>query len=299
MSTQLINTAQGFRDACDAVRRSGRSLGLVPTMGALHEGHASLIRAAKQLADEVAVSIFVNPTQFGQNEDFGKYPKTLDRDREVCERSGATLVFAPSIEEMYPAGESTRVTVTGVSSGLCGATRPGHFDGVATIVTKFFVLAGPCTAVFGKKDYQQLKVIERFARDLLLPVTIVGHPIVRDVDAVALSSRNNYLSPSERARAQGIVRGLSAAHRAFAQGERQVSQLTGLVLGQLSAQQLSPQYVEVVDAETLQRFEPGQTAAPRCLLAVAAFCGTTRLIDNVVLGEDPDPILAAAQAHSA
>jgi pantoate--beta-alanine ligase len=262
-------------------------------MGALHSGHAALIRTAASLSTHVAVSIFVNPTQFGPNEDFSRYPRTLDKDTECCEAAGAAFVFAPSALEMYPAGESTRVSVAGLTAGLCGALRPGHFDGVATIVTKFFVLAGTCTAVFGKKDYQQLKVIERFAKDLLLPVRIVGHPIVREPDGLALSSRNAYLSAQQRAQALGIVRGLSSAFCAFKAGVRQGKSLVETAAAELARHGLVPQYVSLVNAETLEPLGD-RPVTERALLAVAALCGSTRLIDNVVLGEDPDPLQANA-----
>jgi pantoate--beta-alanine ligase len=241
----------------------------------------------------VAVSIFVNPTQFGPNEDFNRYPRSLEKDTECCEAAGAAFVFAPSALEMYPAGESTRVSVSGLTAGLCGISRPGHFDGVATIVTKLFVLAGACTAVFGKKDYQQLKVIERFTKDLLLPVRIVGHPIVREPDGLALSSRNAYLSAQERAQALGIVRGLSLAYCAFNAGVRQPKLLVETAAAELDRHGLLPQYVSLVDADTLEPVGD-RPVTERALLAIAALCGRTRLIDNVVLDEDPDPLQANA-----
>ena len=293
MGLQLFTNANDFRLACEQVRRAGNTLSLVPTMGALHAGHATLIRTAASLSTHVAVSIFVNPTQFGPNEDFNRYPRTLEKDTECCEAAGARLVFAPSALEMYPVGESTRVSVSGLTAGLCGTSRPGHFDGVATIVTKLFVLAGVCTAVFGKKDYQQLKVIERFAKDLLLPVRIVGHPIVREPDGLALSSRNAYLSAQERAQALGIVRGLSLAFCAFKAGVRQPNSLVEVVAAELERHGLVPQYVSLVDADTLEPLGD-RPVTERALLAVAAMCGRTRLIDNVVLGEDPDPLQANA-----
>jgi pantoate--beta-alanine ligase len=293
MGLQLINNASDFRLACELVRRAGNTLSLVPTMGALHAGHATLIRTAASLSTHVAVSIFVNPTQFGPNEDFNRYPRTLEKDTECCEAAGAVLVFAPSALEMYPAGESTRVAVSGLTAGLCGISRPGHFDGVATIVAKLFVLAGACTAVFGKKDYQQLKVIERFTKDLLLPVRIVGHPIVREPDGLALSSRNAYLSAQERAQALGIVRGLSLAYCAFNAGVRQPKSLVETAAAELDRHGLLPQYVSLVDADTLEPLGD-RPVTERALLAIAALCGRTRLIDNVVLGEDPDPLQANA-----
>jgi pantoate--beta-alanine ligase len=289
MGVKVFTHASDFRLACKQVRRAGNTLSLVPTMGALHAGHAALIRTAASLASHVAVSIFVNPTQFGPNEDFSQYPRILDKDIECCETAGAVLVFAPSALEMYPAGESTRVSVAGLTAGLCGTSRPRHFDGVATIVCKLFVLAGTCTAVFGKKDYQQLKVIERLAKDLLLPVRIVGHAIIREPDGLALSSRNAYLSEQERAQALGIVRGLSSAFRAFEAGARQPKSLIEAAAAELDRHVLVPQYVSLVDADTLEPLGD-RPVTERALLAVAALCGRTRLIDNIVLGEDSDPL---------
>lgn len=291
MGLQVFTHANDFRLACEHVRRTGNTLSLVPTMGALHAGHAALIRTGANLATHVAVSIFVNPTQFGPNEDFSRYPRTFEKDIECCEAAGALLVFAPSALEMYPAGESTRVSVSGLTAGLCGTSRPGHFDGVSTIVTKLLVLAGACTAIFGKKDYQQLKVIERCAKDLLLPVQIVGHQILREPDGLALSSRNAYLSVQERAQALGLVRGLSSAFCAFQAGLRQPKLLIDAIATELGRHGLVPQYVSLVDADTLEPLDV-RSVTERALLAVAALCGGTRLIDNIVLGEDPDPLPA-------
>ncbi|MGH9443234.1 MAG: pantoate--beta-alanine ligase, partial [Thermoanaerobaculia bacterium] len=225
-SPRLVRTAEEFRSLADGVRASGARLGLVPTMGALHEGHRVLMREARRRAGVVAVTLFVNPTQFGPNEDLGRYPRDLEGDLAKCAAEGVALVFAPDVREMYPAGERTRVSVGGLTAHLCGASRPGHFDGVATIVTKLFALAGPCTAVFGQKDYQQLQVIRRLARDLFLPIEIVGHPTVREPDGLALSSRNAFLSVEERARALAIPRALASAARTFHEGERGAAALT-------------------------------------------------------------------------
>ena len=290
MSLQLLTTANEFARACHESRLAGSTLGLVPTMGALHWGHAALMHEAKRLSSCVAVTIFVNPTQFGPSEDFSRYPRPLERDRECCEAAGVSLLFVPSTQEMYPAGESTRVSVSGLTEGLCGASRPKHFDGVATIVTKLFVLSGTCTAIFGKKDYQQYKVIERLVKDLLLPVKVVAHPIVRDADGLALSSRNAYLSTGERARAVGIVRGLSSAYRAHKAGERRVEFLIQRVTEELGAHSLDAQYASLVDADSLELLNSDAKCPERALIAVAAFCGKTRLIDNIVLGEDTDPL---------
>ena len=293
MTLELVHGVDEFRAACDAVRQQG-SLGLVPTMGALHRGHLALVEAAKKLTSAVAVTIFVNPTQFGPNEDFSRYPRTLERDVELCREAGARLVFAPSTEAMYPKGEKTRVHVAGLTEHLCGPRRPDHFDGVATIVSKLFAVAGPCTAVFGRKDYQQLKVIERMARDLLLPITVAGYPTVRDPDGLALSSRNIYLSPEERQRALAIPRALSAAVASFAAGERRVSELLGAAEREIAAVASRIDYVSLVDADELTPLSPEAPVPGRALLAVAAFFATTRLIDNVVLGEDRAPLAGNA-----
>jgi pantoate--beta-alanine ligase len=290
---QLSQTPAEFRTLCEGVRARGRTLGLVPTMGALHEGHAALIREAVRHTDRVAVTIFVNPTQFGPNEDLERYPRTLEHDLELCAQAGAELVFAPRAEEMYPPGERTRVNVAGLTEHLCGASRPGHFSGVATIVTKLFALAGRCTAVFGRKDYQQLKVIERLTRDLLLPVRIVAHATVRETDGLALSSRNRYLTPAERDRALAIPRALTEAACAFSAGERRVSVLRGAAQATLEQAELRVDYVSVADAEELLPYADEAALGERALLAVAALCGTTRLIDNLVLGEEPAPLAGA------
>jgi pantoate--beta-alanine ligase len=282
-----------FRRAAQAVRAADKRLGLVPTMGALHEGHLSLVHEARARADEVAVTIFVNPTQFGPNEDFARYPRTLERDLELCREAGVRHVFAPEASEMYPAGERTRVRVSRLTSALCGPHRPGHFDGVATIVSKLFAVAGECLAVFGRKDYQQLKVIERMTRDLLLPVEIVGFRTLRDADGLALSSRNAYLTSEERARALGIARGLSAAVSAFESGERLAGELRDAALEYLTQAGLRLDYVTVADPDELTPVSDDARVGDRALLAVAGFMGKTRLIDNVVLGEDPAPIASA------
>ncbi|MEZ4375079.1 MAG: pantoate--beta-alanine ligase [Polyangiaceae bacterium] len=289
MTIRVVHGLDEFRAACDDVRRGGR-LGLVPTMGALHSGHLRLVERARELADVVAVTIFVNPTQFGQNEDLDRYPRDLDGDVAKCERAGASLVFAPEVAAMYPAGERTRVRVSGLTEALCGRSRPTHFEGVTTIVTKLFAVAGPCTAVFGRKDYQQLKVIERMTRDLLLPVQVVGERTVREPDGLAMSSRNAYLTPEQRESALGIARGLSQAVRAHQRGERSVGVLTDMVVRSLAESGLEQDYVTLADADTITPLSTKESSGDRAVLAVAAKCGQTRLIDNVVLGEDPAPI---------
>ncbi|MBN1612176.1 MAG: pantoate--beta-alanine ligase [Polyangiaceae bacterium] len=286
MSLELCSTVSDFRDACDAIRASGRSLGLVPTMGALHSGHMALVDYARQQASSVAVSLFVNPTQFGPNEDLSRYPRDLAGDLEKCEAHGVSLIFAPPASEMYASDESTRVVVRGLTDGLCGAARPGHFDGVATIVTKLFAVVGPSIAVFGRKDYQQLKVVQRLVRDLLLPVRIFAHPTVREADGLALSSRNAYLTQEQRQRARAIPRGLLRAMHSFARGERRAVVLRDSVRDELGHAHLEAEYVTLADPESLAPVELGGAVGSTALLALAARIGSTRLIDNVVLGEE-------------
>lgn len=283
----VLEDPAAVRRACDQARAEGRNVGFVPTMGALHEGHLSLVREARRHADFVVCSIFVNPTQFGPNEDFAKYPRDLEGD--VTKLDGVDLVFAPPPDAMYPKGERTRVRVDGLTEHLCGPHRPGHFEGVTTVVAKLFSVVGPCTAVFGKKDYQQLTVLRRMTIDLFFPVAIVGAPIVREADGVAMSSRNAYLSADERARARAISRGLRAAHEAFAKGERGAGTLRRLALDAVSPAATSIDYVTVADADALAPFADDAEVPERALLAVACRVGATRLIDNVVLGEDPAP----------
>jgi len=266
------------------LRADGGAVALVPTMGFLHEGHLSLVDLAGELADHVAVSIFVNPLQFGPSEDFAEYPRDEVRDLALLEERGAELVFIPEIEEMYPSGDPL-VTVDPGPLGrrLCGAYRPGHFGGVLIVVAKLFGLLRPRTAVFGRKDFQQAVLIRRMAQDLDLGVDVVTGPIVREADGLALSSRNSYLSAEERAQAPAIQRGMKAAAERFEGGERSVERLLEVVRSHVEAEDLLRlQYVELVDAADL---EPVGTARDGAVLAVAAFCGETRLIDNLSLGE--------------
>jgi pantoate--beta-alanine ligase len=283
----VVTTPAEARAALDAARSRGARVGFVPTMGALHDGHLALVAEAKRRASYVACSIFVNPTQFGPNEDYTRYPRDLAKDVERL--AGVDLVFAPEVSAMYPPGDETRVRVGALAAHLCGPHRPGHFEGVATVVTKLFGIAGPCTAVFGKKDYQQLAIIRRLVIDLFLPVEIVGHPIVREPDGLAMSSRNAYLSAEERARALALSRGLAAAARAFAGGERRAGALRDAARAPIEKAATSIDYVTVADPETVQPLGDDAHVGARALLAVACRIGTTRLIDNVVLGEDPAP----------
>jgi pantoate--beta-alanine ligase len=264
------------------------SVGFVPTMGALHEGHLSLAREARDRAGFVVASVFVNPTQFGPNDDFSRYPRDLEGDAKKLGSVGVDAVFAPSAQDVYPEGEATRVRVGGLAAPLEGERRPGHFEGVATVVAKLFGIVAPATAVFGRKDYQQLLVVRRLVQDLFLPVTVVSHSIVRDPDGLAMSSRNAYLSQDERARALSIVRGLDAAARRFASGERSPLELAGEARRPIAAAASSVDYVEVRDAATLAPIEGPVNG--RAVILVACRVGSTRLIDNLVLGEDAPPL---------
>jgi pantoate--beta-alanine ligase len=286
----FVATVADCRARCDTARAEGKTVVLVPTMGALHLGHRRLIETARCHGSFVVVSIFVNPTQFGPNEDFAKYPRPIEADVAVCRAAGANLVFAPSVEQMYSPGERTRVRVDGLTREMCGRSRPTHFDGVTTIVTKFFAIVGPKVALFGRKDYQQFRVIQKMASDLHLPVTIVGCPTVREPDGLALSSRNQYLSPEERLAALAIPEALSRAVLAHRGGERSTSALLRMVEGALSRAQLRQDYVVLAHPELLELVAADGRAPERVLLALAAYSGTTRLIDNVVLGEDPPPL---------
>lgn len=259
-------------------------------MGALHEGHATLVRAARAATRVVVATVFVNPTQFGPSEDLAKYPRTLDADVALAEEAGAALVFAPPVEEMYPPGDETRVRVPSTARALCGEFRPTHFEGVATVVTKLLAMTGPCTAFFGRKDYQQLQVIRRLVRDLFLAVDVVGVPTVREPDGVALSSRNRYLTVTQRESARRIPEGLSLAHAAHLAGERRVSVLTSLVRDHVARVADSVDYVTLADPASVVPFADDAAAPDVAVLAVALRLGAARLIDNVVLGEDRAPI---------
>jgi pantoate--beta-alanine ligase len=278
---QIIRTVNELRAWSRAARGAGKTVGLVPTMGALHEGHASLIRAARSRSDAVAVSIFVNPTQFGPTEDYARYPRAFESDCALAESLGTDAVFAPSVEEMYPAGAASFVEVDGLSGRLDGASRPGHFRGVATVVTKLFVATEPDLAFFGQKDAAQVAVLRRMTLDLRLATEIVVCPIVRESDGLALSSRNVYLNADERRQALALNRGLRWVEAMFAQGERRASVLIDAAGEILSAQALVRiDYVSLVDWNTL---EPLDAAVPGALFALAAWVGTTRLIDNTIL----------------
>lgn len=286
---ELWRDPEAFRSACDAARARGERVGLVPTMGALHAGHLALVEEAGRRAGKVVVSIFVNPTQFGPNEDFARYPRSLEADCDAVAAAGAHGVFAPEVSGMYPPGDETRVRVGATAGPLCGAHRPDHFEGVATIVTKLFALTGPCVAIFGRKDYQQLQVIRRLVRDLWLPVEVVGAPTVRESDGVAMSSRNAYLTAAQRASARAIPRALAEVHRAFERGERDAAALAAMARAIVGRVASSIDYVEVADPDSLRLLAAGERTGDRALVAMAVRLGGARLIDNIVLGEDPPP----------
>jgi pantoate--beta-alanine ligase len=278
MNPRIVHTVAEMRAAVAGWRAAGERVGLVPTMGALHEGHLALVRAARATCRRTIVSIFVNPTQFGPNADFDRYPRDLVGDVATLAAVGADLVFAPDVAEMYPQGFATAVTVSGLTEGLCGPYRPGHFAGVATVVSKLLNQAAPDAAFFGEKDFQQLQVIRRLARDLDLPVEIVGVPTVREADGLAMSSRNLYLSADERSRAAAIYRVLSAAARDLAAGEN-AADVIARGKAELARAGFAPiDYLEIVDAATLKPIPRGAAGAR---VAVAAWLGRTRLIDNV------------------
>ena len=277
----VYETIEQMRSACQAAKQGGQRLGFVPTMGALHEGHVSLVRAAKARCDVVAASIFVNPTQFGPNEDFSKYPRSFEWDLKLLEKEGVELLFAPSVEEMYPGDAVTFVTVEGLSERLCGKSRPGHFRGVTTVVSKLFHITQPDLAFFGQKDAAQVAIIRRMARDLNLGVEIVVCPIVREADGLAMSSRNAYLSLQQHRSALVLSRSLAQVKKLFEQGERCAGKL-GAAGRQVFSEEPSVRldYFEIVNPETL---EPVEHITDSALVAVAAFVGGTRLIDNIVL----------------
>lgn len=278
---KIIHSIKEMQTEADRLRADGLKIGFVPTMGFLHEGHLSLIREAGRRTDRIVVSIFVNPTQFGPKEDFAAYPRDFERDRKLSEAEGTDIIFNPVDTEMYPAGHCTHVDVDGLTETLCGASRPGHFRGVTTIVAKLFTAVKPHVAVFGQKDAQQAAVIRRMTADLNLDVEIVVAPIVREADGLAMSSRNVYLSPSERADAVVLRQSLLAAEELFQKGERDASVLVRSVKSMIESKPSARiDYVALSDPDTLQ---PTDQARSGDLMAVAVFVGKTRLIDNLIL----------------
>ena len=284
---KTCRTIDEMRAACRAARQDRRRLGFVPTMGALHAGHMSLVRTARQQCDSVAASIFVNPTQFGPKEDFSKYPRTFDRDCELLEAEGVAILFAPTTEEIYPPGATTFVTVEDLSEKLCGRSRPGHFRGVSTVVAKLFNIVEPDLAFFGQKDAAQVVIIRRMVRDLGFNVEIVVCPIVREPDGLALSSRNAYLNPEQRKQATALYRALMRVQSLADHGESDSVRLSAAALEEFRQQpEVCLDYFEIVDRETL---DPVVSTSRGALVAVAAFVGTTRLIDNIVLHATGEP----------
>lgn len=283
---KLVKTISEVREEVGRARGRGRTIGLVPTMGFLHEGHLSLVDRCRQLADYVVVSIYVNPLQFGPSEDFDRYPRALERDLALVEERGVDLVFAPDDRELYPTELTVAVTPKRLADRLCGLSRPGHFEGVLTVVSKLFGIVQPHVAVFGQKDFQQAVLIRKMVTDLDMPVSVEVAPTVREADGIAMSSRNEYLSTDERRRALSISRGLAAAVTSFRSGQRDATAVRQVVLDTVAAAGgVDLEYVEVVSADEL---EPVGRADDNTVVVVAARVGTTRLIDNVRLDE-PDP----------
>ncbi len=280
---EIVTEPEQIRATCWQWRGDGVRVALVPTMGYFHEGHLSLMRQARQQADKLVVSLFVNPTQFGPNEDLASYPRDMERDSRFAADNGVDILFTPNTGEMYPAGSDTWVQTPTLASGLCGKTRANHFKGVATVVSKLLVLTVPHVAVFGEKDWQQLVIIRRMVKDLWLPVEIIGHPTVRENDGLALSSRNVYLSDSERAQAPQIKKGLDLAAEMVRCGERSVETLVNAVRQYYTTQMplAAIDYIEIVGSESL---EPLATLDGKTRIAVAVRFGAARLIDNRDLG---------------
>jgi pantoate--beta-alanine ligase len=281
----IVHTPRELFAATEAYRKAEQRVGFVPTMGALHDGHLSLVSAARDAgAKRCVVSIFVNPLQFGPTEDLSKYPRTFEDDRKRCEAAGVDLIYAPDPSTMYPTGFQTHVEVEQITKPLEGTARPTHFRGVTTVVAKLFNAVGPCVAAFGRKDYQQWRTLERMVRDLDMPIEVLGCPILREPDGLAMSSRNRYLEPGQRTKATAIHRGLCVASAAFARGERSVSTLTALARDPIEAVFDSIDYVTIADASDVQ--PAMDTAPPHSVMLVAARLGNTRLIDNAVLGQE-------------
>ena len=276
----IVNSANDLRKEINKHKKENKVIGFVPTMGFLHEGHLTLVRTSKEQCDITVVSIFVNPMQFGPNEDFDSYPKDFERDKSLLEEVNTDILFLPSVEEMYPEGFSTKVCVTGVSDGLCGAKREGHFDGVATVVTKLLNMVMPDKAYFGEKDYQQLQVIKRFVKDLNIPVEIVGVPIVREKDGLAMSSRNVYLKPEERESALSLNKSFELVRRLINNNELNPEKIKSEVIKYIdSFPHTKIDYVELVDTENLR---PLTEIKDKFLVALAVFVGKARLIDNKI-----------------
>jgi pantoate--beta-alanine ligase len=278
---KIIEQIDEMRCWSDAKRRQGRRIAFVPTMGFLHDGHLALVRQGREVGDSLVVSIFVNPSQFAPHEDWSAYPRDLERDLKLLQKEGVDIVFHPSAAEMYPDGFQTSVHIENLSARLCGAFRPGHFQGVATVVTKLFNIVQPSTAVFGCKDYQQLQIIRRMARDLNLAVEILAHPTVREPDGLAMSSRNAYLNPAERQAALCLSRSLRRAECLVKNGERRAAAVLGRVRSEIAAEPLARlEYASLSDGENLCEIDQ---VSENAVLAMAVWIGKARLIDNVML----------------
>jgi pantoate--beta-alanine ligase len=277
---KIINTPAEMQRMAQALRRAGKRIGFVPTMGYLHAGHLSLVQIARENADSVVASIFVNPAQFGPNEDLSKYPRDFERDEKLCREAGVDLLFYPTPENMYLSGHSIWVDESSLSGVLCGASRPGHFRGVCTVVAKLLNIVLPDSMVLGEKDAQQLRVLRRMVRDLNFPVEVISGPTVREIDGLAMSSRNKYLTPAERKEAVCLFQSLETAKALFAAGERCAGKIKAAMCGVIGKTSGRIDYIELVDNETLQ---PIETVEKQALIALAVKFSGARLIDNSVL----------------
>jgi pantoate--beta-alanine ligase len=277
---RVIKSAGAMKKLSEVARKKGASIGFVPTMGCLHEGHLSLVREAGKRNDLVVVSIFVNPTQFGPKEDLKKYPRNLKRDLELLSKQKVDAVFCPGVGEMYPEGYGTYIEVKGLSDKLCGASRPGHFKGVATVVAKLLNIVRPHAAYFGEKDFQQLVIIRKMAADLNMNVKIVSMPTVRDADGLAMSSRNSYLSKEERSRAPAIIRSLKLAKTLVGSGIKSAERIKSAMTKLIKTSKLKIDYISICDPRTL---EEKKAVRGKTLVAAAAYAGKTRLIDNITI----------------
>ncbi|MGD9033809.1 MAG: pantoate--beta-alanine ligase [Desulfobacteraceae bacterium] len=279
---EVIETIDAMQKQCEALRVSGKTIALVPTMGFFHEGHLELMRVGRRLADVLAISIFVNPTQFGPSEDFQAYPRDMEGDLAGAKEVGVDLVFAPSVEDMYPDGHQTKIAVERVTKHLCGLSRPGHFDGVTTVVAKLFNIAKPHLAIFGEKDYQQLTAVKRMVKDLDMDTQIIGVPTVREPDGLAMSSRNNYLNPEERESALCLKKSLDLAREMFSQGKKDVQKMREAVEKLILSHPFTEiDYINICDPMSLEDVDRIEGEA---LLALAVKVGRARLIDNCLLG---------------
>jgi len=281
---KIITSINEMQTTVRSFKQEGKTIAFVPTMGFLHEGHASLLREGRKRGDILVLSLFVNPIQFGKNEDLDRYPRDAERDGRIASECGVDIIFTPDAAEMYPQGFQTSISVRELSKPLCGANRPGHFDGVATVVTKLFNIVMPDVALFGRKDFQQLALIKRMVADLSIPVTVIGMPIIRESDGLAMSSRNAYLSQEERQSALTLSRTINDIRALYASGERSIEALRQKALANIDQEPLLQiDYLEFCNEHSLQ---PSTEATDDTLFALAVKAGSTRLIDNTVLGEN-------------